>query len=82
MAREIPEFVYLITMDSEWVVTAVADCHPSTPEAVAKEVERRNNNSSSPLRRVRVLRARLVDIQEMELVPEQTIPASLRELTT
>lgn len=80
---DIPEYVYLVTVDSEWPVSALADDHPLIADRVELEVSRRralgNVSGCVSLSRVRVYRARLVDVVEMDLEPTRTVGASLRE---
>lgn len=77
---DLPEFVYLITVDTEWPVTAIADCHPSTADSVEDEVKRRraSRNVSHP-DEVKVWKARLADVRQVDLMPTTTVRASLRE---
>ena len=78
---ELPEFVYLITASSEWPVSAIADDHPTTPRRVAAEVERRMQSGNCPtIDYIHVWRVPVRDAVEMKLVPEERIPASLREV--
>lgn len=77
---DLPEFVYLVTVDGTWPVSAVADCHPSTPRVVADLVEKRiEGKDPDARRRVHVWKARLTDVREVDLVPAQTIGPELRE---
>lgn len=74
------EYVYLITVEGEWPVSAIADCHSSTPEVVEREVIRKRNASAggAAFSRVHVWRARLTDLTEVELVPARTVGPELR----
>jgi len=74
---ELPEFVYLITVDGMWPVSAIADCHPSTPEQVEREVRRRTSDRS--ILQAHVWKCRLADVQEVTLVPAAVVPPSLKE---
>ena len=79
---DLPEFVYLVTVDSEWPVSAIADDHPGTAERVAREVERRSQ-SGNVWRPglVHVWKARLADACEVDLLPSVMTRPSLRERT-
>jgi len=76
---DLPEFVYLITVDTEWMVTALADDHPSIAERVDREVQRRCANANYPPARAHVWKARLADVCEVDLMPAATVRPSLRE---
>jgi hypothetical protein len=79
---DLPEYVYLVTVDGEWPVSAIADDHPSIAEIVESEVERRVGTIGDlnyRRRRVHVWKARLVDAVEVDLMPATTVRASLRE---
>jgi hypothetical protein len=79
---EMPEFVYLITVDGEWPVSAIAADHISTPERIEREVERRGKGSSwgsQSRQRVHVWRVKVEYVQEVYLMPTTTVKASLRE---
>lgn len=79
---DLPEYVYLITVDGEWPVSAIADVHPSIAEFVETEVERRGGTIGDlnyRRRRVHVWKARIVDGVEVDLMPATTVRASLRE---
>lgn len=79
---KMPEFVYLVTVDGEWPVSAIADDHPSTASRVEKEVARRTKGASPVLpARAHVWRARLADLTEVDLVPSQAVDPQLRERT-
>jgi hypothetical protein len=81
---QLPEYVYLVTVDTEWPVSVIADDNPAlTADRVAKEVERRHGsgNVSRP-EQVHVWRAQLADVQEVDLMPATVVRASLRERTT
>jgi hypothetical protein len=77
---DLPEFVYLVSVDGEWPVSAIADCHPSTPESVEREVRRRSE-SGNVWRpgQVHVWKCRLADAREVDLLPAATVRPSLRE---
>ena len=81
---DLPEYVYLVTVDCEWPVSALADDHPTImAEVVEREVARRagSGNVSRPSQ-VHVWKARLVDVREVDLMPATTVRASLRERET
>jgi hypothetical protein len=76
---ELPEYVYLVTVDSEWPISALTDDHPTVPEAVEREVERRRRSENvTHASQVHVYRVRLGDAVEMELLPGRTVKPSLR----
>lgn len=75
----LPEFVYLVTVETEWPVSAIADDHPSIAERVDREVQRRRDNVNYPPARVHVWKARLTDVREVDLMPSVTTRPSLRE---
>lgn len=77
---QLPDHVYMITVDGEWPVTAIVDDHVTT----AARVERAVNERAASLNvyrpdQVRVWKARLADVREVDLVPPVTVPATLRE---
>lgn len=76
---KIPEFVYLVTTDTEWPVSVIVDYGDSTvADRVASEVERRAT-SQNVLRpdRVKVWRAKLADVCEVDFTPATVVPPSL-----
>lgn len=82
MSDQLPEYVYLITVDGEWPVSAIADDHPTTAERVTKEVTRRTTGQNVQARsRAHVWRVPVSDAVEMKLIPAQAIPAALEEAT-
>lgn len=74
---ELPEFVFLITVDGQWPVSVVAD-GPHAETAVLKEVERRRRNAEGFSSRVHIWRAQLTEVVEMSLEPARIIPATLQ----
>lgn len=79
---DLPEFVYLITMESQWPVTAVVDYGDAgTARRVEEIVDERVKSGYAGTRRnqVHVWKARLADVREVDLVPAQTIGPELRE---
>jgi hypothetical protein len=77
---KLPEFVYLITVDSEWPVSAIADDHSSVPELIEAEIQRRWWSQNVPNRGyVHVWRVPVQDATEMELLPAAVVRPSLRE---
>jgi hypothetical protein len=77
----IPPFVYLVTVDTEWPISAILDDHPTlTAMRVEDEVtrRRRSTNVARP-EQVRVWKARLVDIHEVDLLLSTTVGPSLCE---
>jgi hypothetical protein len=78
--KKLPEFIYLVTVDSEWPVSAIADDHPSTAERVEREVERRCQSGNVPHRSyVHVWRVPVAGAVEVELLPSAVVRPSLRE---
>lgn len=80
MSHDLPEFVYLVTSRTEWPVSALADDNPGiTAGRVDREVARRreSGNVLSP-GDLKVWRARLTDVVEVDLMPETVVRASLR----
>lgn len=78
---ELPEFVYLVTVDIEWPVSVVVDYRDTlTAERVEHEVARRRE-SGNVYRpdQVHVWKARLTDVREVDLMPTTTVRASLRD---
>lgn len=77
---ELPGYVYLVTVEGEWPVSAIADDHTSTPERVADEVARRTSGSSPPrsTAHAHVWRVQVIEAVEMDVVPAQTVKPSLR----
>lgn len=77
---KLPEFVYLVTVEDEWPVSAIAGDHPTTPDRIEREVERRTTGQHRQAReRARVWRVPVKDAVEMELLPRAEIKPSLRE---
>ena len=80
MSTKLPEFVYLVTVDSEWPVSAIADDNPATAERVEDEVARRCKSGNVPNRSyVHVWRVPVSGAVEMDLIPSAAVRASLRE---
>lgn len=79
----LPEFVYLITVDTEWPVSAIAADNGAIIAAqVEREVERRRSSANvSYPQQVHVWKARLADVVEVDLMPSAVVGASLRERT-
>ena len=78
---DLPEFVYLVTVDGEWPVSAIALDNPGIIAIVVeREVERRRKSGNvwHP-GQVHVWKARLTDMLEVDLMPATTVRASLRE---
>ena len=76
---DLPEFVYLVTVDTEWPVSVIADDHPSTPERVERIVQSRRESPNVWPEHVHVWKARLTDVREVDLLPTTTVSPSLRE---
>jgi hypothetical protein len=71
---KLPTHVYLVTVDTEWPVSAIASDHPSIAERVQDEVLRRfaSENVMRP-EQVHVRKACLTDVIEVDLVPARTV---------
>lgn len=80
-ASGIPEFVYLVTVDGEWPVSAIADDHSTTAERVEAEMKRRTSGAQPPrsTTHAHVWKCRLADAREVDLLPTTTVKPSLRE---
>lgn len=78
---EVPEFVYLITVDTEWPVSAIAvDNGGIIAAQVEREVERRRSSANVWYpQQVHVWKARLADVVEVDLMPSAVVGPSLRE---
>ena len=79
-ATKIPDFIYLITVDSEWPVSLIAD-NETVAASVEREVHRRasSGNVSHP-GQVKVWKARLTDVVPVQLNPAKTVGPSLTEV--
>jgi hypothetical protein len=77
---ELPEFIYLITVETQWMVSAIAGDHPNTPERVVAEVERRSGTAPGSDARggTHVWRVPVAGAVEMDIVPGEVIKPSLR----
>jgi len=75
-----PEYVYLVTVDNEWPVSAIADdSGPAIAERVAAEVDRRAKSGNVWRgNQVKVWRARLTDVRKVDLLPSAIVRPSLR----
>lgn len=79
MSHVLPEYVYLVTVSTEWPVSAIADDHLSTPDRLEREVKRRMESANVYDRsQVKIWRVRTHDNEEMELLPAAVIRPSLR----
>jgi len=77
---ELPEHVYLVTVDGEWPVSAIADDHPSIAATIELAVDRRAHSQNVSNRaQVHVWKARLVDCREVDLIPATTTEPQIRE---
>lgn len=74
-----PEFVYLIVATTEWPVDAVAD-GPHAVHHVDRIVAKRltSGNVQGERHRVKVFRARIEDLEEVELLPATVVGPQLR----
>jgi hypothetical protein len=81
VTRALPEFVYFVTVDTEWPVSAFADDHAQSTlaERLEREVKRRSE-SANVFRPglVHVWKARVTDVEEVELLPAATIQPQIR----
>lgn len=77
---DLPEFVYLITVGGEWPVSAIAGDHPSAPERIAQEIDRRRKSAVHGISadRFHVWRVPVRDAVEMDVLPRQVVPPSLK----
>jgi hypothetical protein len=66
------QYVYLVTAAGEWPITAIAD-GPHAAYQVEERARQRGKNHA-----VRVWRATISDITEIELIPARTVQAELR----
>lgn len=81
MSHKLPEFVYLVTSLREWPVSALADDNPPImADRVDREVARRGESGNVSPGDLKVWRARLTDVVEVDLMPETVVRASLRPL--
>ena len=77
---KLPEYVYLVTVDSEWPVSAIAGDHSSVPQLLENEVQRRCESANVPNRSyIHVWRIPVQDAAEMVLEPATVIRPRLRE---
>lgn len=79
LSADPPKFVYLIVATTEWPVDAIAD-GPHAVSHVQRVVEGRlrSGNVGGDLHRVKVFRARIDDMEEVEYLPATTVAAQLR----
>jgi hypothetical protein len=81
MSHDLPEFVYLVTAQGEWPISAIAGDHPSTVDLIEREVQRRAQSRNVQTReRVKVWRVRVEAVEEMDLMPSAVVRSSLRPL--
>lgn len=81
MADRPPEHVYVVCVRTEWPISVVSG-EPWVHAADAVEdVVNRRMRSANVLDRsdIKIFKARLTDIEEVDLLPTSTIPAALRE---
>lgn len=75
------EFVYFVTVDTEWAVSVFADDHTqsSLADRLAREVERRKH-SGNVFRDglVHVWKGRVVDVEEVDLLPAAVVQPQIR----
>lgn len=79
---KLPEHIYLVTVEGEWPVTAIAGDHPGVIDHVAAAVKRRTENASGFSASVRVWRVPVTGAAEMELTPPQMLPASVKPVAS
>lgn len=80
---DLPEFVYLVSVDTEWPVSVVVDYGDSLTAGRVEDVvvsRRKSDNVSWP-GQVHVWKARLTDIREVDLLPAVTTRPVIRERT-
>ncbi len=76
---KLPEFVYLVTVDNEWPVSAIAGDHPSVIDWVAAEVKRREASANAAYpQMVHVWRVPVADAVEVEISQPAVVPASMK----
>lgn len=76
---ELPDHVYLVTVDGEWPVTAIAADHPSLPDRLQQIVEKRvSEGPQRNVNSVHVWRVPVIQCVEVELVPKQILPAQIK----
>lgn len=79
MSHDAPEVVYLVTSRTEWPVSSYIGDPDSAAAWADREVERRRRSGNHVNRsELKVWRARLTDVEELELMPETVVRASLR----
>lgn len=80
MADRPPEHVYVVCVTSEWPIDVISG-EPETHAASGVEmvVKRRLESGNVTGReQIKVFKARLTDIEEVELMPTTTVRAALR----
>lgn len=78
--EDLPEFVYLVTVDSAWPVSVmVAYGDESDGPHLNDLMESRQRSGTSTLQ-IRAWRARLTDIKPVDVQPERVIPASIVDI--
>lgn len=78
MTPALPEFVYLITIEGEWPVSAVAGDHPSTADLIGAEIKRRTSGQNPrSTTHARIWRIPVTEATELRLVPERRVQATL-----
>lgn len=77
---ELPEFVYLVTVDTEWPISVVVDYGHDAADHVARVVDQRGASANVwRSGQVHVWKARLTDMREVDLMPSVTTRPALRE---
>lgn len=77
---KLPEFVYLVTVDTEWPISVVVDYGNAVADDVARVVDQRGASANVyQVGQVHVWKARLSDIREVDLMPSVTTRPALRE---
>lgn len=81
---DLPDLVYLITVDGEWPVSAIAVDNPGIIASVVEREVARRRESKNIWRhdQVHVWKAELCNIREVDLMPTTTVQASIRERDT
>lgn len=79
--HKVPREVYVISVSSEWPIDVVSG-HPAShaPDEVGRIVGRRmeSGNVSQDGHQIKVFKARLADIEEVEFIPARKLPAELK----
>lgn len=80
--KQFPEEVYLVLHRNEWPISVLVDDRGGHPIAtrLEHEVERRRHSSNgSDPGDVKVFRAKISALEEIQLVPAAVVPASIAQ---